>query len=248
VRFPASRFALLAFVLALAAGSARPAAADLTVTMHYTLIGGDTLTRDSYYTNKRIRLTGPDGKEFMFNSKTDTVTVIDHATKRYWTGPRALADSLATRLIVARREGMPEEATADPVAWAEKLDKFNESIKVEPAGKDRKIAGYPTNLWVLTAGDYLRSERWIARSLYIPDYGPEMQKTVLATIKDPMVRTLMRLMIGSRDKEGLALAGSTVIRTLDKAGAFEFEALKVKSGSIPKAAWIIPAGYTPITL
>jgi len=241
-----SRIALLALVLA--AGIARPAAADITVTTRYTLLGGDTLTRDSYYSNKRIRVTGPDGKEFMFNSKTDTVTVIDHATKRYWTGPRALADSIAAKLIAANRAGVPEEATADPVAWAEKLEKFNNSIKIEPAGKNRKIAGYPTNLWVLTAGDYLRSERWIARSLYIPDFGPEMQKTVLATVRDPMARTLMRLMIGSRDKEGLALAGSTTIRTLDKSGAFEFEALKVRSGSIPKTAWDLPAGYTAITL
>jgi len=241
-----SRIALLALVLA--AGFARPAAADITVTTHYTFLGGDTLTRDSYYTNKRIRVTGPDGKEFMFNSKTDTVTVIDHASRRYWTGPRALADSLAAKLMAANRAGVPEEVTADPVAWAEKLEQFNNSIKIEPAGKDRKIAGYPTNLWVLTAGDYLRSERWIARSLYIPDYGPEMQKTVLATIKDPLGRALMRLMIGSRDKEGLALAGSTMIRTLDKAGAFQFEALKVKSGSIPKTAWDLPAGYTPIVL
>ena len=241
-----SRIALLALVLA--AGFAFPAAADITVTTHYTFLGGDTLTRDSYYSNKRIRVTGPDGKEFMFNSKTDTVTVIDHAGKRYWTGPRALADSLAAKLIAANRAGVPEEATADPVAWSEKLEQFNNSIKIEPAGQDRKIAGYPTNLWILTAGDYLRSERWIARSLYIPDFGPEMQKTVLATIKDPMGRALMRLMIGSRDKEGLALAGSTNFRTLDKAGVFQFEALKVKSGSIPKTAWDLPAGYTPITL
>jgi hypothetical protein len=111
-----SCIALLALVLA--AGFVRPAAADITVTTHYTFLGGDTLTRDSYYSNKRIRVTGPDGKEFMFNAKTDTVTVIDHATRRYWTGPRALADSLAAKLIAENRAGVPEEATADPVAWA----------------------------------------------------------------------------------------------------------------------------------
>jgi hypothetical protein len=114
-----SSIALLALVLA--AAFVRPAAADITVTSHYTLIGGDTLTRDSYYSSKRIRVTGPDGKEFLFNAKTDTVTVIDHATERYWTGPRALADSLAAKLMVANRAGAPEEATTDPVAWGEKL-------------------------------------------------------------------------------------------------------------------------------
>ena len=42
--------------------------------------------------------------------------------------------------------------------------------------------------WVHTAGSYLTNVRWIARSLDVPDYGPEMQKVVMASVKDPLGR------------------------------------------------------------
>lgn len=242
------RYPLALLTLLLALGAPRPAAADLTVVTHYTLVSGDTLTRASYYTRKRVRVTGVDGREYMFNQSTDSVTVIDHATKRYWTGPRALADSLARKIMNANREGVPEEAVADPVAWGQKLEAFNNSIKVEATGKHKKIAGYPCDEWILTAGEYLTNDRWIARSLYVPDYGPEMQKVVMASIKDPMGRQLMRMMIGMRTKEGLALSGSAQFKTLAREGSFSFEARSVKSGNIPASAWSIPEGYTAITL
>src|SRR5262249_51676071 len=88
--FVACRVALLAGAIPFAA--ARPAAADITVITRYSFINGDTLTRASYYAPKRVRVTAPDGKEFMFNRDNDSVTVINHAAKTYWTGPRALAD------------------------------------------------------------------------------------------------------------------------------------------------------------
>ena len=238
----------LLLALAFAVAFAAPAAADYTVITRYTLVDGDTLTRANYYTRKKIRVTSPDGKEFMFDKSSDSVTVIDHVGKRYWTGPRSQADSLATRLMNANREGVPDEAKTDPVAWAEKLQAFNDSIKVEPTMKQKKIAGYTCDLWVLTAGQYLRNERWIARSIYFPDYGPEMQKTVLATIKDPMGRALMRLMIGMRDKEGMTLSGSATFKTLSREGGFSFEALRISNKAIGKDAWALPAGYVPIAL
>ena len=226
---------------------ATPALADITVTTRYTLVNGDTLTRNNYYSRKQLRVTGFDGKEFLFDAKTDTVTVIDHATKRYWAGPRAVADSVARVLMNRNREGVPDEAVTDPVAWGEKLQAFNDSIKVEDTGKFRKIAGYTCGLYVLTAGRWLRNERWIARALFVPDYGPELRKTVMATIKDPMGRKLMEMMIGMRDKEGLPLAGTATFRTLQNEGRFSFEAVKVGVKAIPKSAWAIPAGYEAVT-
>jgi hypothetical protein len=240
------RSALLA--LAVVVAFAAPAAADYTVVTHYTLVNGDTLTRANYYARKKVRVTSPDGKEFMFDQKSDSVTVIDHVGRRYWTGRRSQADSVATKIMLANREGVPEEATADPVAWGEKLQAFNDSIKVEPTMKQKKIAGYTCDQWMLTAGHYLTNERWIARSIYFPNYGPEMQKTVLATIKDPMGRALMRLMIGMREKEGMTLSGSATFKTLSREGSFSFEALKVSSKPIPNSAWALPAGYTRVTL
>lgn len=234
--------------LVLAAAAALPAAADVTVITHYTLITGDTLTRASYYSPKRVRVTAPDGREYMFASKGDSVTVIDHATRRFWTGPRKQADSLASKIIAANRQGVVEMAAADPVAWGEKVKAFNDSIHVEATMNQRKIAGYPCNQLVLTAGSYLRNERWVARGLVVANYGPEMQKVVMAGIKDPLGRQLMRMMIDARRKDGLPLAGSATFRTLQNEGRFEFEAVRVISKPIPRSAWSIPDGYTRIQL
>src|SRR5262245_5056842 len=212
------------------------------------MVGGDTLTRASYYTQKRVRVTGPDGREYMFDRGSDSITVIDHKSRVYWKGSRALTDSVAKTIIARNREGIPEEATTDPVAWGERLQAFNDSIKVIPTNKVKKIAGYPCDQWLLTAGSYLQHERWIARSLIVPNYGPELEKAVLASIKDPLNRQLMRLLIGMRTKEGIVLAASTKFRGLSGSGNFSYQAVKVISTKIPQSAWAIPAGYTPVKL
>lgn len=238
------RFLLaLAFVVAFAA----PAAADYTVVTHYTLVNGDTLTRPNYYSRKKVRITSPDGKEFMFDKTTNMVTVIDHATKRYWTGRRTQADSLAQTMMNTNRDGVPDEAKTDPVAWAERVQAFNDSIKVEAMHQQKKIAGKTCDLYVLSAGSYLRNERWVARSMYFPDYGPEMQKTVMATIKDPLGRQLMKMMIGMRDKEGITLSGNAKFRTLTREGSFSFDAVSVSPKTIPASAWTLPEGYTAVS-
>ena len=240
------RLAVLSIVLA--AGAALPAAADITVMTRYTLVDGDTLTRPSYYTRKRVRVTAPDGREYMFNAKGDSVTVIDHKTRQFWSGPRSKADTLASRIIAENRQGIVEMAAADPVAWGEKVKAFNDSIKIFSTYKSRKIAGYPCDQWMLTAGSYLTNERWIARSLSTADYGPEMQKVVLASIKDPLGRQLMRMMIDARTKSGLPLAGQVTFRTLSREGNFSFEAVSVNTKPVPASAWELPEGYTQITL
>ncbi len=206
-----SRFAVL--IALLVSAFARPAAADLTVITRYTLIDGDTLTRASYYTQSRVRVTSPDGKEFMFDNKGDSVTVIDHKTMSYWRGPRSLTDSVATKIM---SQNALDVSALDPVEYAAKIQAFNDSIKVTATGKQKKIAGYPCNQWILSAGRFLDNERWVARGLVVPNYGPEMQKAVLATIKDPLGRQLMRMLIDMRTKQGMVLASHTHFQTLGR--------------------------------
>ncbi len=239
-------FAVMVFVLAVSA--AMTVQADVTVITRYTLVNGDTLTRASYYSPKRIRVTAPDGREYMFSAKSDQVTVIDHATRRYWTGSKSQADSIASRMIAANRQEIAAQAAADPVAWGEKVKAFNDAIRVERTGRSRKIAGYPVDELVLTAGPLLRDERWIAAGLNVANYGPEMQKVIMASIKDPLGRQYLRMMIDTRTKSGLPLAGRTRFKTLTQEGMFEYEAVQVIGKTIPSEAWNIPEGYTQIQL
>ncbi len=240
------RNTLLLVALALCA-TAIPAAADLTVISRYTLVNGDTLTRASYYSTNRVRVTAPDGREYLFDAKGDTVTVINHDSRSYWKGPRTLADSLAKKLMAANRKGA-ELAEADPVAFAEKLQAFNDSIEAKQTNNRKKIAGYPTRQWILNAGSHLTHERWIANGLKMQNYGPELEKTVMGSNPDPLGRQLMRLLVSMRTADGLVLAGSTKFRTLEREGSFSFEAVKVIGERIPASAWLPPEGYEAIQL
>lgn len=243
--FTRSRFRVTLLAIGFAFGVALPAAADYTVVFKYTLIGGDTLTRANYYTNRRMRVTSPDGREFMFDRKSDSVTVINHKARTYWTGKRAVADTIAHRIIKGNRIGVAEMA-ADTAKWNAMVTAFNDSIRVVRTYEQKKIAGITCDQYVLTAGSYLTNVRWIARSVDVANYGPELEKVVMASIKDPLGRQLMRLLIAARTKDGLPLAGRATFRTHGSSGNFQFEAVRLKSGEVPSVAWKIPDGYTVI--
>ena len=227
---------------------ALPALADVTVLARYTLVNGDTLTRASYYSAHRVRMTAPDGKEFMYDSKADRITVINHRDKIYWTGPLAQADSIADRMLKESRKEVAQIAAQDLEAWATKIQDFNDSIRVTRTENTNTIAGYPTTQWLLSAGPYLQHERWVARSLQVADYGPELERVVMASIMDPLGRVLMKMLIGLRSADGLPLAAKTTFRTLSQSGNFSFEAVWVIGASIPASAWEVPKGYVRIKL
>ena len=229
-------------------GFALPAAADITVVSRYTLVNGDTLTRASYYTPRRTRVTAPDGKEFMYDSKTKTLTVINHAKRIYWSGPMARADSIADSILTVSRKQLADIAAADQAAWMAKVQGFNDSIRVTQTDATRKIANYETTAWTVTAGSYMQHERWVARALAVSNYGPELQKVVMASIMDPYGRQLMKLLISARATSGLPLASRTTFHTPTQSGSFDFEAVQVIGQPVPETAWAIPDGYTLIKL
>jgi hypothetical protein len=227
---------------------ALPAAADITVMTRFTLANGDTLTRPTYYSSRRVRLTGVDGKEFMYDSKAGRLTILDHSKKIYWTGPLAQADSIADRMLNAGRKQLAAAAAEDQEAWMAKVQSFNDSIRVTKTENTRKIAGYPTTQWLFSVGSYIQHERWVARSLQVTNYGPELEKAIMASLRDPVGRALMRMLIGLREGDGLPLASKTTFQTFTQSGSFGFEAVRVIGESIPASAWEVPKDYVRIEL
>jgi hypothetical protein len=239
------RLRLLSAVLAvLLLSIALPAMADITVIGHYTLATGDTLTRPSYFSARQMRTTLPDGDEVIYDHSARRIALVDHARKLYWEGPLAQADSIATQLRSQRAKALLERATPEQRAkWSEVAASLTDSVRVEATGEARKIAGYPCSEWVLSAEPYLRQERWVARSLAMPDFGPEVEKVVLASMMDPLGRGLMKLVLQARSTDGLTLAGHIRARTVRGDGEMSWEALRVVSGKIEKQAWSVPQGY-----
>jgi hypothetical protein len=225
---------------------ALPATADITVIGHYTFANGDTLTRASYYTSKRIRTTLPNGDEIIYDHSAKQIALVDHAKKQYWKGPKVQADSIATRIRSARAKAMNESVTPDERAqWTEVYDALGSGVSFAPTGVDRKICGYACTEWVLMAGTYMTQQRWVARALAMPDFSPEIEKTVLASMLDPVGSGLMKLVLQGHVTNGLTLAGRIQFKTLKQHGEMSWEAVQVLSGTIPPEAWEVPKDYQP---
>lgn len=223
---------------------ALPAAADITVLGRYTMFTGDTLSRASYYSSKKMRTMLPDGDEIIYDHSAHRIAIVDHRRKLFWEGPLAEADSIAMQLRSQRVKALTDTMSAETRAeWNTVYTELTENVKIEATGRNRKIAGYPCSEWVLTAGSRLRQERWLARSLSLPDFSPEVEKVVQASILDPLGRGLMKLVLQARSADGLALAGRMTVKTFHNQGEMSWEAVKVSSGKIPDEAWVVPEGY-----
>lgn len=235
------------FVAALAAfalGTSVPVAADITVVGKYTFVNGDTATRSSYYSRKRTRVTSPSGMEFIHDTQVRRVTVIDHAQRRYYQGTIEEADSVASRILLQRREELRPLIEANREMWAQRMQGFNDSIRVIETDESKTIAGYPATRWMMLAGQYMVHERWVARGLSVPNFGPELEKVMMAPVLDPLGRQLMKMLIQMRENPGTVLKSSTQFRTPTQSGSFSWEAIRVGSEKIPGSAWNPPPGYT----
>jgi len=185
-----------ASLVLLAAG---PASADITVIGHYTFVNGDTTTRSSYFTSRRIRVSTPDGREVIFDSKVKRITLIDHQRRVYWDGPLARADSIVDVTDGSRWDNMLRNATDELTAeWAREMAFLTDSIQVGDGFKTRMIAGYPCNRWTVRAGSYMTLERWTAAGLAIDPYDQTTEDVVLSAVLDPVARAIMSMFCRTR--------------------------------------------------
>ena len=220
-----------------------PARADVTVTGRYVLVQGDTIVRNTYYAGNRMRATGPDGTEYLYEKKTKQVTIVDHQNRMIHIAPVARADSIAAQILLASRKEMSETVGAEREAWEQRVRAFNDSVQVMKTEERRTIAGKPTQKWILSVDPYMRHERWVARSMDVPDFAPELERIVLASMVDPGNRLLVKMLLGMRTTSGMAMAATTTFKTPTDEGGFSFEALQVKSGPLPDSAFALPKDY-----
>jgi hypothetical protein len=237
-------FWLAVAVASVAPFAVRPASADITVVGHYTFVNGDTATRASYFTSRRIRVSTPDGREVIFDSKGMRITLIDHQRRIYWDGPLARADSIVDVTDGSRWDFMLRNATSELKAeWAQDMAFPADSIRVDDGFKTRMIAGYPCNRWTVRAGSHMALERWTAASLAIEPYDEATADVALAAVLDPIARAIMGMFWKLQDETGLCLAASMTFSTPTQQGDFHWEAVGVIGSRIAISAWAVPRGY-----
>ena len=104
---------IVCVLVAASALAAAPALADVTLHAHYTFMSGDTATRTNYYASHRMRMTAPDGREYLYDARKKRVAVIDHTIRAYWEGPMARADSIVDSLNAMRYRELMASVTAE---------------------------------------------------------------------------------------------------------------------------------------
>jgi hypothetical protein len=241
--------AALVLVLVLAGTlTATGAWADTTLHIHFTLVNGDTVSRANYYTGKRMRATAPDGREYIFISKGKRVTVIDHPTKTYWEGSLATADSIVDSLNAMRyREVMSRVTEEQKATWPGIIQSINESIRVDKAWEQRKIAGYSCARWTVSAGSWMTNDRWVAAALLLPNYSPDFQRVLLASVANPLAKAYAKMVISATEIDGLVLASSATFRTPSTSGSYSWETYEIESTKIPDSVWKVPPDYRRMT-
>jgi hypothetical protein len=225
-----------------------PALADVTVQARYRLPDGTTLERANYYTKDRSRVTSFDGREYIYDGKSKQVTVIDHKTKRYWTGAVTLADSIVTRLNSQRDSVFRVEIAKRQEEFDKFIDQFNAGIVVNQTEEQRKIAGYNCSHWIVSAGRNMIHDRWVASGFTIVKPAPELDRVLMAGALDPLGRQLVKMLLGARDIPGLNLSATTTYKTPTQAGTFSWEATKVTTDKISATAWETPKDYQRVEL
>ena len=223
---------------------ARPASADITVIGRYTFLAGDTATRASYFTRRRIRISTPDGREVIFDAKKRRITLVDHRQRLYWDGPLARADSIVDVADGTRWRFMLEQASDSlKDEWRRAMQFPADSIRVDQGFVIRKIAGYPCNQWTLRAGSYMSLERWVGFTLPVERFEAQTEDVVLAAVRDPVGRAIMSMYWLSQAATGLPLAATMTFSSPTQQGNLHWEAEEVILERVPESAWTVPAGY-----
>ena len=227
-----TRTIAVAAVLALAGAALH--AEDLTITSTATT-NGKTSTTTSYFSATKFK-TGNAEVETISDLSTGTLTFIEHKDKKYWQTTQADIEaafkSLDAQMAPAGgMGGLMEKMMGGPMP----------DPTVAKGTMAKTIAGYPTEHWIVTAGDW-KYEVWTAPSLQLPTSYWEAAKAPFAMM-GPMAKRFGRFYDAMKQVKGFPLAHNFTYKIMGRAVSSSGEATAVTKGPIPAAAFEVPARY-----
>ena len=222
-------------VTALAASLPRPARAeDLTIVSTVTTPRGTTRTQTQYLSASRMRMSG-DERDTIVDLVSGKITILDNRRKEYSVSTldelRAFTDQMDSAMA-----GRP---IVDGTVGA------TSSVTVEKGTGGKKVAGYDTDLYILTMGDSMRMEVFITTALEPPARYFDARKALYASL-GPMARRFDRMYDEMKKIKGFPLATSLDYRMRVARRQVSTEATEVRKGPIPDSVFVAPSDYKKI--
>jgi len=220
----------------LLAGASLAAAEDLTIISKVTSGSGAPTTTTQYFGTNKFR-TSNGTNDTIFDVSTGTITFVDNKDKSYWQTSQAEMMDAFKQLD----EQMKASGGGGMGAMMEKMMGGNPPVVVTKGTQPRTIAGYQTEDWVATAGDW-KYELWTTTDLALPTQYYDAMKAPMAAM-GPMGKRFLTLFEEMKKIKGFPLATTTSLKFMGKAQNTTTEATEVKKGAIPASAFEVPAGY-----
>jgi len=146
----------------------------------------------------RSRVTSFDGREYVYDGKSKQVTVIDHATKRYWTGSVTLADSIVTRSTASVTRSSAWRSPSRQEEFDKFIEQFNAGIVVNQTEEQRE----DRRLQLLALGRLRRPQHdprpLGGERLHHRQAAPELDRVLMAAALDPLGRQLVKMLLAGR--------------------------------------------------
>ena len=243
--------------VAVASVLAAPAfAEDLTIVFK-TTGGGGGGTVTHYFSSDKVR-TGDADNETVMDYAAGKIVSIDHKKKEYseitFAEMEAGLKAAAAKVDEASAQMQQQMATMPP-AMREKMEQMMggaASAVTVTKGGTRQVAGYTCQDYTLAMGQAMTMKMCATTALQYPmDYRKfqALAGSAAAMANNPMFKGMGKMVEEMKKIEGLTIADSTSMKMMGRSSESSREAVEIKKGPIPAAAFDVTAltpGYKKV--
>jgi len=243
--------------VAVASVLAAPAfAEDLTIVFK-TTGGGGGGTTTNYFSSDKVR-TGDADNETIMDYAAGKIVSIDHKKKEYseitFAEMEAGLKAAAAKMDEASAQ-MQQQMASMPPAMREKMEQMMggaASAVTVTKGGTRQVAGYTCQDYTLAMGQAMTMKMCATTALQYPmDYRKfqALAGSAAAMANNPMFKGMGKMVEEMKKIEGLTIAESTSMKMMGRSSESSREAVEIKKGPIPAAAFDVAAltqGYKKV--
>jgi hypothetical protein len=227
-------------------------AEDLTIVSKTTGAGGAGSTTQ-YFASDKVR-TGDGENETIMDYAAGRIVTVDHRKKEYSEITFAEMEA-GLKAIAAQTDQMQEQMASMPPAVREKMEQMMggaaSSVTVTRGGT-RQVAGYTCQDYTLAMGQAMTTRICATTALQYPvDYRKHqaLAGSAAAMANNPLFKGMGKMVDEMKKIEGFTIAESTSMKMMGRTMESSKEAVEIKKGPIPAAAFDVAAitkGYKKV--